>query len=53
MSVKEARDQGSPAVKRLFDAEGCEGREKAAEAGAVNIDKFMQRTGKVGSGVRI
>ena len=53
MSVKEARDQGSPVVKRLFDTEGCEGKEKAAEAGAVNIDRFMQRTGKVGSGVMI
>lgn len=47
MSMKEVMDKGSPAVRRLFDAEGSSGGEKGVETGAVNIDKFMQRTGKV------
>jgi hypothetical protein len=43
MSVKQMMEQGSPMAKQLFGGQGSEGPE-------VNMNRFMQRTGKVGSG---
>lgn len=42
MSVKQMMEQGSLVAKQLFGGQGSEGSE-------VNMNRFMQRTGKVGS----
>ncbi|KAK7481369.1 hypothetical protein BaRGS_00027325 [Batillaria attramentaria] len=45
MSVKEVMDKGSPVARQLFAAKGAGTTGK--ESHGVNMDKYMQKTGKV------
>ena len=54
-SVKEVTEEGSPVVRKLFaaDSAGLRREEDKSEGGAVNMDRFIQRTGKVGSSLHL